>query len=147
VAHKAIEILLVDDDPGDVELIREVLADMPATLTLHAVYDGVEAMAYLRREEPYATAVRPDLILLDLNMPRKDGREVLHDIKTNAALRTIPVVVLTTSDDDTDIATAYELGANCYITKPLGFLQFTEVIQRIEVFWCTTVHLPSGRKL
>lgn len=144
---RSLEVLLVEDDPGDVDLILEVLQETNVGLRPHIVHDGVEAMAYLRREEPYSSAVRPALILLDLNMPRKDGREVLREIKQDPLLHTIVVVVLTTSESPTDIDTAYELGANCYITKPVGLEQFTEMIRRFQDFWLTIVKYPSRRIL
>jgi chemotaxis family two-component system response regulator Rcp1 len=140
---RIIEVLLVDDDPGDVDLILEVLQDTSMALRPHIVHDGVEAMAFLRREGPYRGAVRPDLILLDLNMPRKDGHEVLQDIKQDPLLHTILVVVLTTSASPTDIDTAYRLGANCYVTKPVGLEQFTDMIRRFQDFWLTIVQYPS----
>ena len=141
--QRTLEVLLVDDDPGDVDLILEVLQDTQMGLQPQIVHDGVEAMAYLRREGPYSRAVRPDLILLDLNMPRKDGREVLRDIRQDPLLHTILVVVLTTSESPTDIDTAYTLGANCYVTKPVGLEQFTEMIRRFQDFWLTVVQYPS----
>lgn len=137
-----IRVLLVEDDPGDVDLTKEILAEAHLVLNLDVVPDGVEAMSYLRREGKYAATTRPDLILLDLNMPRKDGREVLRDIKNDAVLRTIPVVVLTTSDAEADILRSYGLGANCYVTKPVGLDEFTEVVRHIESFWFTIVKLP-----
>jgi len=137
-----IEILMVDDDPGDTDLALETLEEAHIALNLHAVHDGVEAMAYLYRTGPYATAERPHLILLDINMPKKDGREVLREIKSDPVLRRIPVIVLTTSDSTTDIQTMYELGASCYITKPVGLEQFARILQRLEDFWFMTVQLP-----
>ena len=138
----AITVLLVDDDPGDVDLTREVLEEAKIVLNLQTAHYGVEAMAYLRREGRYTAAVRPDLILLDLNMPKKDGREVLAELKRDPVLRHIPVVVLTTSDDEVDIYKVYDLGASCYITKPVGLEQFARVIRHIETFWFTIVQLP-----
>jgi chemotaxis family two-component system response regulator Rcp1 len=137
-----IEILLVEDSPGDVELTREALADAKVSNNLSVVGDGVEAMAFLRKEEPYAAAPTPDLILLDLNMPRKDGREVLEEIKADQALRRIPVVVLTTSQAERDILASYNLHANCYVTKPVDLTQFIGVVRSIEDFWLTVVKLP-----
>lgn len=137
-----IEILLVEDDPGDVDLTRECLEEAKVMVNLNVVEDGVEAVAYLRQERQYANAVRPDLILLDLNLPKKDGREVLRDIKTDKHLKHIPVVVLTTSDADEDILKSYNLGANCYVTKPVGLDQFARIVQTIESFWFTVVKLP-----
>jgi CheY-like chemotaxis protein len=139
---RAIEILLVEDNPGDVRLAVEGLKEGKVRNNLHVACDGVEAMAFLRQEGPYATAERPDLILLDLNLPRKDGREVLTEIKADPALRTIPVVILTTSSAEQDILRSYELQANCYITKPVDLDQFITVIRSIEDFWLTIVKLP-----
>lgn len=141
--NQGIQVLLVEDDPADVALTRAVLEDAKIALHLNVVNNGVEAMAYLRREGLYAGAVRPDLMLLDLNMPKKNGCEVLQDMKHDAMLRSIPVVVLTTSDNDTDIERAYNFGANCYITKPVGLEQFAKVVCSIEDFWFTVVKLPS----
>ncbi len=140
----AIEVLLVEDDTGDVELTKEALVESKLKMNLTVVNDGVEALDYLRKQNGYANAVRPDLILLDLNMPRKDGREVLAELKVDENLKTIPVVVLTTSDADLDILKSYGLGCNCYVTKPVGLEQFTKVIQTIENFWFTVVRLPSN---
>lgn len=140
---RAIEILMAEDSPTDVLLAREALRDAKVHNHLHVVEDGVEALAFLRREGvKYADCPRPDLILLDLNMPRKDGREVLAEIKGDRRFRRIPVVVLTTSQADEDILRAYDLHANCYITKPVDFLQFTEVVRSIEHFWFEIVTLP-----
>ncbi len=140
---KHIEVLLVEDDPGDAELTREFLEEGKIMVNINVVEDGVEAMAYLRQEGAYAGAMLPDLILLDLNMPRKDGREVLSEIKSDNILRHIPVVVLTTSDTDEDILKSYNLGANCYVTKPVGLDQFSHIVQSIENFWFTVVKLPK----
>jgi two-component system, chemotaxis family, response regulator Rcp1 len=141
----AIEVLLVEDNPGDVRLTREALRDGKVCNNLAVAKDGEEALAYLRREGPFADAPRPDVILLDLNLPRKDGREVLEAIKADAALRTIPVVILTSSEAERDIARAYELNANCYITKPVDLDQFITVVKAIEDFWFTVVKLPAER--
>lgn len=138
-----IEILLVEDNPGDVRLTEEALKEGKVINRLSVVGDGVEAMAYLRKEGGYAEAVTPDLILLDLNLPRKDGREVLRDVKSDPALRKIPIVVLTTSKDERDILKSYDLHANCYITKPVDFEQFISVVRAIENFWLTVVKLPN----
>jgi chemotaxis family two-component system response regulator Rcp1 len=140
---RPVEILLVEDSPGDVRLTREALREGKIRNNLSVVPDGVEAMAFLRREGRYAGAPRPDVILLDLNLPRKDGREVLVEIKADDRLRRIPVVILTTSADERDVLRAYELHANCYITKPVDFEQFITVIRAIENFWLTVVTLPS----
>ena len=137
-----IQILLVEDNPGDVELTREALHDTKVHMHLSVVPDGVEAMAFLRREGAYADAPRPDLILLDLNLPRKDGRGVLADVKQDPALRHIPVVVLTSSQAEQDIVRAYELHANCYVTKPVDLDQFVTIVRSIEQFWFTVVKLP-----
>lgn len=139
---RPIEILLVEDSPGDVRLTREALKEGKVRNNLHTVPDGVEALAFLRREREYSKAPRPDLILLDLNMPKKDGREVLKDIKEDPVLRSIPVVVLTTSKSDEDILKSYDLHANCYIPKPVELDQFITVVQSIESFWLTIVKLP-----
>jgi two-component system, chemotaxis family, response regulator Rcp1 len=139
---RAIEILLVEDSPGDVRLTREALREGKVRNRLHVVVDGVEALSFLRREGAYRDAVRPDVILLDLNLPRKDGREVLHEIKADEALRTIPVVILTSSQAEEDICRAYELHANCYITKPVDLEQFITVVRSIEMFWFSIVKLP-----
>jgi CheY-like chemotaxis protein len=139
-----VEILLVEDNPGDLRLTREALKGAKVRNNLHVVMDGVAAMAFLRREGKYAEAVRPDLILLDLNLPKKDGREVLAEIKADDNLRRIPVVVLTVSQAEEDILKSYNLHANCFISKPLDFLQFTKVVRSIENFWLTIVKLPNG---
>ncbi|MBX5493058.1 MAG: response regulator [Chloroflexi bacterium] len=138
-----IEILLVEDSPADVDLTREALEDAKVSNNLHVVADGVEALAFLRREGPYVEAPRPDLILLDLNLPKKDGREVLAEIKADPALRRIPVVVLTTSEAEQDIVRSYDLHANCYITKPVDLDAFIEVVRSIEGFWLAIVRLPA----
>jgi CheY-like chemotaxis protein len=141
-----IEVLLVEDDPGDVMMTREALDELAAphqlASRLNVVSDGVEALSYLRREDPYAEAVRPDLILLDLNLPRRDGREVLKEIKSDDALRRIPVVVLTTSQADEDIVRSYQLHANAYVTKPVDFERFTAVVRQIDAFFVGVVKLP-----
>ncbi len=141
-----IEILLVEDNPGDVELTRQALKDGNIHNRLSVVGDGVEAMAFLRREGQYAGAPRPDLILLDLNLPRMNGREVLAEVRNDANLTTIPVVVLTTSEADQDILKAYTLHANCYITKPVDLEQFLRVVQMIEDFWMSFVKLPPRQR-
>ena len=141
-ANHPIEILLVEDNPGDVRLTREAFRDGRVSNNLSVVSDGVEALAFLRREGSHGHAPRPGLVLLDLNLPRKDGREVLAEIKTDPYLRRIPVVVLTTSEAEADILRSYDLNANCYITKPVDFDRFLEVIKSIEEFWLTIVQLP-----
>ena len=140
---RPIEILLVEDNPGDVRLTIEGLNEGKVRNNLHVARDGVEALAFLHREGQFADAVRPDLILLDLNLPRKDGREVLADIKSDAKLKTIPVVVLTTSRAEQDVLHSYQLQANCYITKPVDLEQFITVVKSIEDFWLTIVTLPN----
>jgi chemotaxis family two-component system response regulator Rcp1 len=142
-AQNPIEILLVEDSPTDIELTIEALRDAKVFNTLHIVEDGVSALTYLRKEGRYAGAVRPDLIMLDLNLPRKNGREVLAEIKSDADLSLIPVVILTTSQADQDIAESYRLHANCFVTKPVDFEQFVNVIRSIEDFWFTVVKLPK----
>ena len=142
----AIEVLLVEDNPGDVRLTREALRDGKVFNNLSTVPDGVEALRFLRREGPYADAPRPDVILLDLNLPKKDGREVLEEIKADPGLRTIPVVVLTSSEAERDIARAYALNANCYVTKPVDLDQFITVVKSIEDFWFSIVKLPGEER-
>ena len=139
---KPIEILLVEDNPGDVRLTIEALKEARVLNNLNVVSDGVDALAFLRRQGPYEKVPRPDLIFLDLNLPRKDGREVLSEIKQDHSLRRIPVVVLTTSQAEQDVLRSYDLHANCYITKPVDLDQFLEVVHSIEGFWLTIVKLP-----
>jgi CheY-like chemotaxis protein len=139
---RPIEILLIEDNPGDVRLTIEALKDSKIRNRLSVVKEGVEAMTFLRQQAQYADAPRPDLILLDLNLPRKDGREVLAEIKQDSKLKSIPVVILTTSDAKPDIVRAYDLHANCYITKPVDLDQFMHIVQSIEEFWLTIVRLP-----
>ena len=143
VPSKTVEILLIEDNPGDARLAREALRDAKVRNHLSWVPDGVEGMAYLRQEGKYSQSPRPDLILLDLNLPRKDGREVLSEIKADEKLRRIPVVILTTSQAEEDILRAYHLNANCYITKPVDLEQFMKVVKTIEDFWLTIVKLPA----
>lgn len=138
-----IEILLVDDDAGDVRLTMEALKTMKMHTNLNIVSDGIEALAFLRREGKFNAMPRPDIIFLDLNMPRKDGREVLSEIKADADLKQIPVVVLTTSADEEDVLRSYKLHANCYVTKPVDLQQFMKVVTAIEDFWFTIVKLPA----
>ncbi|HVG45934.1 MAG TPA: response regulator [Longimicrobium sp.] len=142
IAARAVELLLVEDNPGDVELTRESLEEAKVRNRLHVVPDGVEALAFLRREGAYRDAPRPDLVLLDLNLPRMDGREVLAEVKADPVLRTIPMVVLTTSEAERDIVAAYQLHANAYIVKPVDLEQFLGVIRSIEGFWLAVVRLP-----
>ncbi|MBB4661615.1 response regulator [Conexibacter arvalis] len=138
-----IDVLLVEDDPGDTLMIREAFEDNKVRNTLSCVTDGVEAMRFLHREGEYADAPRPDLILLDLNLPRKDGREVLGEIKGDPSLATIPVVVLTTSQAEEDVLRSYALHANAYVTKPVDFDRFIEVVRQIDEFFVTVVKLPK----
>jgi CheY-like chemotaxis protein len=138
-----IEILLVEDNPGDSRLAREAMKDYKLTNNLYIVEDGVEAMNFLRKEGKYAMAPRPDLIILDLNLPKKDGREVLAEIKTDDDLKRIPVVILTISKAEEDILNTYNLHANCYISKPIDLDQFMKVVKSIEDFWLTIVKLPN----
>ncbi|HVF74919.1 MAG TPA: response regulator [Acidimicrobiales bacterium] len=142
-AISPIQILLVEDSPGDVALTTEALRDARIANDLHVVGDGESAIAFLRGEGDYAESPRPDLVLLDLNLPRKDGREVLAEIKSDEALRRIPVVVLTTSTAEVDILKSYDLHANCYISKPVDFTEFLGVVQSIEGFWLSIVRLPK----
>ena len=139
-----IEILLVEDNPGDVRLTREALKEGKVYSNLHTVKDGVEAMEFLRRQGRYSSVPRPDIILLDLNLPKKDGREVLHEIKADDALKRIPVVVLTTSKAEEDVLRTYNLHANCYVTKPVDLEKFMVVVKSIDVFWLTVVTLPPN---
>ena len=141
---KLIEILLVEDDPGDVLLIRESFADHKVGNVLSVVNDGVQALAYLRQEGEYADRLRPDLIVLDLNLPRKNGNEVLAEIKNDPELRMIPVVVLTTSEAEEDIRRSYRLHANAYITKPVDFDRFREVVHQIDDFFVGVAKLPTS---
>jgi CheY-like chemotaxis protein len=143
IRSSVIEVLLVEDSPGDVRLTREALKDTKVHISLQVVSDGIEAMAYLNREKNYVAAPRPDLILLDLNLPKKDGRDVLKEIKESDALKSIPVVILTTSASDADIDRSYQLHANCYITKPVNLQGFVKVVQSIDDFWLSVVRLPS----
>ncbi len=136
------EILLIEDSPSDADLAREALGQGKILNNLHFVEDGVEAMKFLRRKEPYLRVPRPDLILLDLNLPKKTGVEVLTEIKADQSLKLIPVVILSTSAAQEDIIQSYSLHANCYITKPVDFIQFTKVIRLIEEFWLAVVQLP-----
>lgn len=140
---RLVETLLVEDNEADVRLTREVFADGRVLNKLNVVRDGEEAMAFLKRRPPYQDAPRPDLVLLDLNLPRKDGREVLAEMKADEDLRLIPVVILTTSRADADVMRTYELHANCYIVKPVDLGQFIEVVRSIEDFWLKLVRLPT----
>lgn len=144
--HRPIEILLVEDNPGDIRLTEEAFKDGKVANNLHVAQDGVQAMKFLRREGTHANAPRPDLILLDLNLPRMDGREVLGEVKSEPILKQIPVVILTTSDAPEDVFSSYQLNANCYITKPVDLEQFITVVQRIEGFWLMLVELPGAEE-
>jgi len=139
---RPVEILLVEDSPGDVRLTMEALKEGKLSNELHVVEDGIEALAFLRKEGKYTQAPHPDLILLDLNLPKKDGREVLAEIKEDPDLKRIPVVVLTTSKAEEDILRTYDLHANCYVTKPVELEQFMTIVKYIEEFWLTIVKLP-----
>lgn len=140
---RQIEVLLVEDDPGDVLMTREAFEDYKVRNHLHVVNDGTGAMAFLRREGEYADAPRPDLVLLDLNLPRMDGREVLQEIKSDPELSSIPVVVLTTSEAEEDVLRSYSLHANAYVTKPVDFERFIHVVRQIDDFFVTVVRLPT----
>jgi CheY-like chemotaxis protein len=140
---RVVDVLLVEDDPGDVLMTQEAFADHKVHNRLHVVSDGVEAMAFLRKEGSYADATTPDLILLDLNLPKMDGREVLAAIKEDATLRSIPVVILTTSEAEEDVLRSYSLHANAYVTKPVDFERFIDVVRRIDDFFVTVVRLPN----
>jgi len=140
--ERQIEVLLVEDDPGDVMMTREAFQDYKLHNELHVVSDGAEAMAFLRQEGEYAGRPRPDLVLLDLNLPRMDGRQVLQAIKSDPELASIPVVVLTTSENEDDVLRSYSLHANAYVTKPVDFQRFIEVVRQIDDFFVTVVRLP-----
>jgi CheY-like chemotaxis protein len=137
-----IEVLLVEDSPGDVRLTQEAFKDAKVHINLHVASDGAKAIIFLRREGEHSNAPRPDLILLDLNLPKKDGREVLAEIKGDPGLKSIPVVILTTSSSEADILRSYQLHANCYITKPVGLEGFLTVVKSIDNFWLSVVKLP-----
>lgn len=143
--NRPVEILLVEDNPGDERLTREALKEGKVYSNLHWVKDGVEALEFLRRQGKYSSAPRPDIILLDLNLPKKDGREVLSVIKRDHELKQIPVVVLTTSKAEEDVLKSYELHANCYVTKPVDLEKFIHVVQSIDRFWLTVVTLPPAK--
>lgn len=143
ITNHPIDVLLVEDNPGDVRLTVEALKESKFYVNLHVARDGVEAVEFLKREGQFADSHRPDLILLDLNLPKKDGREVLAEIKADPDLKRIPVVILTTSQAEEDILRTYNLHANCYVTKPVDLDQFIKVVQSIKEFWLTIVRLPS----
>jgi chemotaxis family two-component system response regulator Rcp1 len=140
------EVLLVEDSPGDVRLTREAFRDANQSIHLHVACDGVEAMAFLKHEGTHANAPRPDIILLDLNLPKMDGREVLAHIKEDESLNTIPIVILTTSVAEADIVKSYQLRANCYLSKPVQLEEFEALVKSINDFWLTEVKLPNQRK-
>ncbi len=144
---RSIEILLIEDNPGDVDLTKEALQDAKVRNRLNVVDDGAKAVDFLYKRGEYADAPRPDIILLDLNLPKKDGRQVLEEIKADPQLAEIPVVILTTSQAEEDIIRSYQLHANCYITKPVDFKQFMHVVKSIEEFWLTVVKLPKRKSL
>jgi chemotaxis family two-component system response regulator Rcp1 len=144
--NMALDVLLIEDSPGDVRLTQEAFRDANMSVRLHVASDGVEAMAFLRHEGAYASAPRPDLTLLDLNMPRMDGREVLARIKGDDDLKTIPTVILTTSEAEEDIAKSYQLHANCYFSKPVEFAAFEDLVKSINKFWLATAKLPGQGK-
>ena len=144
-ANTVCEVLLVEDNPADARLTREALREGTMLNNLHHVKDGVEALQFLRREGAYENAPTPDVVILDLNMPRKNGRQVLAEMKADAQLRLIPVVVLTTSEAETDIRQSYELNANCYIAKPVDLDKFINIVRTIEAFWLAIVKLPTRR--
>jgi chemotaxis family two-component system response regulator Rcp1 len=145
--NMALDVLLIEDSPGDVRLTQEAFRDANMSVRLHVASDGVEAMAFLRHEGAYAASPRPDLTLLDLNMPRMDGREVLARIKGDDNLKTIPTVILTTSEAEEDIARSYQLHANCYFSKPVEFAAFEDLVKSINKFWLATAKLPGQGKL
>ena len=140
------EILLVEDNPGDVRLTREALRHAKVLNNLHVVSDGTQALTFLHQEGQFANAIRPDIILLDLNLPEKDGRETLSEVKADPNLKAIPIVILTTSEEQQDIMASYRLYANCYVTKPVNLDQFINVIKSIEGFWLSVVKLPSSQE-
>lgn len=141
---KQIELLLVEDDPGDVELTREGLHAAKFVVHMHVVDDGEKALQYLKQQGPYRHASRPDMVLLDLNMPKRSGREVLREIRKDDTLKNIPIVILTTSESEADISACYRLGANCYITKPVRFDEFNRVVKELEHFWFTVAQMPKN---
>jgi chemotaxis family two-component system response regulator Rcp1 len=142
-----IEVLLVEDSPGDVRLTREAFGEVNSSIHLHVAADGLEAMAFLRREGVHARAPRPSIILLDLNLPKMDGREVLAQIKADSNLKTIPIVILTTSNSQVDVERGYQLQANCYLSKPVQLDAFESLVKSINDFWLTKVKLPSHRQV
>lgn len=145
VDNHPIDILLVEDNPGDIRLTREALKDAKVANVLTVVGDGIEALALLHKNGKHATSARPDLIILDLNLPKKDGLELLAEIKSDDELKIIPVIILTTSTSDTDIIKSYDLHANCYIAKPVDLEQFIQVVKSVNDFWLSVVKLPGGK--
>lgn len=145
VDNRPIDILLVEDNPGDIRLTREALKDAKVANVLTVVGDGIEALALLHKNGKHATSARPDLIILDLNLPKKDGWELLAEIKSDDELKIIPVIILTTSTSDTDIIKSYDLHANCYIAKPVDLEQFIQVVKSVNDFWLSVVKLPKGK--
>jgi two-component system, chemotaxis family, response regulator Rcp1 len=143
ILSKPVDILLVEDNPGDVRLTQEAFRESKLTIRLNVVMDGEDALNYLFRRPPYENATRPDMILLDLNIPKKDGREVLEEIKQDESLRYVPVIILTTSNAEQDIVKTYNLKVNAYINKPVDFDRFFDIVQKIETFWLMTATLPS----
>jgi two-component system, chemotaxis family, response regulator Rcp1 len=143
ILSKPVDILLVEDNPGDVRLTQEAFRESKLTIRLNVVMDGEDALNYLFRRPPYENATRPDMILLDLNIPKKDGREVLEEIKQDDSLRYVPVIILTTSNAEQDIVKTYNLKVNAYINKPVDFDRFFDIVQKIETFWLMTATLPS----
>lgn len=146
MCEETIRILLVEDNPGDVRLTKEVFSECKVANTLDVVEDGEAALQFLRKEGPYENMSTPDLVLLDLNLPKKNGQEVLEEVKSDPELKSIPIVILTTSEAEKDILETYKLNANCYINKPVDFEQFTNVVKLIEDFWLTVVKLPTKAK-
>lgn len=142
---RPVEILLVEDDPGDIELIKETLSSSKIKIDLETVNDGADAISYLKKENEFAGKNEPDLVILDLNLPLKSGLDVLDDIKSNPYLKHIPIIVMTTSDQDSDVIKSYKLGANSYVTKPMGIDQFSHIVNTIEDFWLTIVKLPKSK--
>lgn len=147
ITQRLIEVLLVEDNPGDIRLTKEAFKECSVPVNLSYVMDGAEAILYLSKESPYLNVSTPDIILLDLNLPKKDGKQVLRFIKENPQLRSIPVIVLSTSNAENDILQVYDLHANCFITKPIDFNNFIEVVKATEHFWLKTVKLPSEKTL
>lgn len=138
-----VEILLVEDDPGDIELIKETISSSKLKINLQIVNDGSKAISYLKKQGQYSDKTEPDLVILDLNLPLKNGMEVLKEVKSDEDIKHIPIIVMTTSDQDSDVLKSYKLGANSYVTKPMGIEQFSHIVNTIEDFWLTIVKLPK----